>query len=231
VSAPRFGVADLAEFSARLAELRADLGAPTAPGQFVAHTDGACFGNPEGPGGWAAVVENGGEWLLWGHLSSTSNNRAEALGVLAALEWLPADSSLEVHSDSELTVRVLRRIYKARANADIWTLIWSIIDNKRLRVEATWLRGHAGDPRNELADRLSKLGASNGRVLDQGGRSMPRAPAPPPATPPELVGLEPRGEWERAFLASVADQLRRRRPLSAKQQAIIDRIRSHSPSS
>jgi ribonuclease HI len=212
-------VADLPEFAARMAELRQELVAPESPGEFVAYTDGACFGNPEGPGGWAAVFDT---QHLWGHLTSTTNNRAEALGVLAALEWAPPASQLRVHSDSELTVRILQGRYKAKANPDIWELIFRARLEKRLELETVWVRGHAGDPRNELADRLSKLGARNGTALDPLDLVLD---APPPV-PRELVGLEPATDWEREFLTSVADQLRRKRPLSPKQQAVIDRIRS-----
>jgi ribonuclease HI len=221
-----YGVRDLEEFSARLVELRASLSPPTSPARYVAYTDGACFGNPEGPGGWAAVVfgpDEGPPWHLFGHLSSTSNNRAEALGVLVALEWLPATSEIELHSDSELTVRILEGRYKVKANTDIWDIIRRTISDKHLQVHVEWVRGHAGDPQNELADQLSKLGALNGRIEDLGnvvsGPAVERMPS-------ELAGLEARSDWEREFLSSVAQQLRRRRPLSPKQQAVIDRLRS-----
>jgi ribonuclease HI len=223
-----YGVRDLDEFRARLAELRSAPNPPTEPARYVAYTDGACFGNPEGPGGWAAVVfppDAAPPWQLFGHLSSTSNNRAEALGVLAALEWVPPSSELELHSDSELTVRLLQRVYKVKANTDIWELIFSTREAKRLQVTVEWVRGHAGDPLNELADQLSKLGALNGRIADLG--EVVRAPAVerPPA---ELAGLEPRSDWEREFLSSVAQQLRRGRTLSPKQQAIVQKIRSRA---
>src|SRR5439155_17037893 len=162
-----FGLKDLDEFRHRLGALRTELMPPTSPGEYVAHTDGACLGNPEGPGGWAAVVETAdvpSPWLLFGHLSSTSNNRAEALGILAALEWIPSSSRLALFSDSELSVRILQGRYKARANPDIWSVIFRVKEEKRVFVAPEWLRGHAGDPRNELADRLSKLGAFNGAV-------------------------------------------------------------------
>jgi len=220
-----FGVRDLEEFRARLAELRATLAPPTEPASYVAYTDGACFGNPEGPGGWAAAVfppDEAPPWLLFGHLSSTSNNRAEALGALAALEWAPPTSEVEVHSDSELTVRILQGRYKVKANTDIWDVIRATRDGKRLQVTVEWVRGHAGDPRNELADQLSKLGALNGLIEDLG--NLPSTPAVE-RMPAELQGLEPRGDWEREFLSSVAQQLRRGRVLSPKQQAVIDRIR------
>ena len=225
IGARSFGHRDLEEFRTRLEELRGEANPSTAPGAYVAYTDGACLGNPQGPGGWAAVIDrptDGPPWMLYGHLSSTSNNRAEALGVLAVLEWLPPRSQLELHSDSELTVRILQGRYKAKANSDIWQLIQRAIAEKQLKLNPEWVRGHAGDPRNELADRLSKLGALNGRP-DALEYDIEVAPA---EAPPELAGLEPRTEWERDFVSSVAQQLRRGRSLTAKQQSIVDRMRA-----
>jgi ribonuclease HI len=228
-----FGVHDLAEFRVRMEELRAELKPPTSVGEYTAHTDGACLGNPEGPGGWAAVVSpsvnsvnNDTRWLLWGHLSSTSNNRAEALGVLGALEWVPAGSRLALHSDSELTVRILQGRYKAKANPDIWEMIRSTVASKQLVLTPEWVRGHAGDPLNELADRLSKLGATDSQldsltVIDRPVVTVGLVEA----APPELAGLEPHGNWERDFIKSITRQLRSGRALSPKQQAVIDRLR------
>jgi ribonuclease HI len=223
-----FGVKDLEEFEARMLQLKTDLDPPTAPVSYVAYTDGACFGNPSGPGGWgAAVFAPGGEpfWHLWGHLSSTSNNRAEALGVLAALEWVPAGSRITVRSDSQLTVRILEGHYKVKANPDIWEVLRRTRSERNLSVSAEWLRGHAGDAGNELADRLSKLGAVNGREheLDIGDAAPMRKVQP---DPPELIDLEPRTDWEREFVRSLTKQLRNGRALSDKQQAVIERIRA-----
>jgi ribonuclease HI len=198
VTVRTFGEKDLAEFRARMDELRTELPPPPSRGEFVAHTDGACLGNPDGPGGWAAIVDPPAH-ELWGPLSSTSNNRAEALGFLAALEWVPAGSSLTIRSDSELSVRIFQGVYKAKKNTDIWQLILHTRSGKELIVHAEWLRGHAGDPRNELADRLSKRGA--------------------------IRGIEPRSDWERGFLGSVLNQLRGGRALSAKQEAVLERMR------
>lgn len=219
----RFGEHDLDEFRARMAELRSFMEHP-ASSSFVAYTDGACFGNPRGPGGWAAAVfddadQGNTQWLLFGHLSSTSNNRAEALGVLGALEWVPPGSRLAVRSDSALTVNQLAGVYKVKANVDIWTVIRETISAKEVKLAAEWVRGHAGDPLNELADRLSKLGASNGDI------SQVEAPPARPKTA-ELADVAPATEWERDFVASVRDQLRRGRSLSPKQQAIVDRMRA-----
>ena len=234
------GVADLAEFGARMAELRATLAPapPTEVGAYLANTDGACLGNPDGPGGWAAVVDQlrlepaSATWELWGHLSSTSNNRAEALGVLAALAWVPPGSEVLIRSDSELTIRILAGLYKARANADVWSEIRRAVAERGLRVRTEWVRGHAGDPGNERADALSLLGAVAGdtqrwRQLRTRPRGEPQPASTRPArVPPELVGLVPRGAWEAAFVASISRQLQSGQALSDKQRAVLDRIRA-----
>jgi len=218
-----YGTRDLVEFADRIAELRRTLAGPVERGEFVAYTDGACFGNPQGNGGWAAAVFHGTDaWQLFGHLSSTSNNRAEALGVLAALEWVPPGSALRLHSDSELTVRQLQGRYKIKANADIWTIIQETRAAKQIQLAPEWVRGHAGDPLNELADRLSKLGALNRNDLSED------AVIAPPQEPAELDGVEPRTDWERDFVASLRDQLRRGRSLSDKQTAVLERMRRKS---
>jgi ribonuclease HI len=222
-----FGLKDLDEFRARIAQLKAELEPPAEVADYLAYTDGACFGNPSGPGGWGAAVSSGeaSSWDLWGHLSSTSNNRAEALGVLAALEWVPPGSRLTVRSDSQLTVRIFEGQYKVKANPDIWEVIRSTRSQKRLSVTAEWLRGHAGDVGNELADRLSKLGAYNGDVERlEALIEMPVRQAS--AQAPELLGVEPQGDWEKDFVRSVSKQLRGGRALSEKQQAVINRIRA-----
>jgi ribonuclease HI len=223
-----FGLKDLDEFRARLVHLKQDLEVPTEVADYLTYTDGACFGNPSGPGGWGAAVFTAGEersWQLWGHLSSTSNNRAEALGVLGAMEWVPPGSRLTIRSDSQLTVRIFEGQYKVKANPDIWEMIRNTRSTKRLTVSTEWLRGHAGDPGNELADRLSKLGALNGNVAALGALVEPPA-RQVQVDPPELAGIEARGDWEKDFVRSVAKQLRGGRALSDKQQAVIEKIRA-----
>jgi ribonuclease HI len=216
---------NLDEFRSRLGQLRRELSPPAAPGAFVANTDGACIGNP-GPGGWGTLVEGADQhrWELSGHLARTTNNRAEALAVLAALEWVPAGSQLRLHSDSELTVRQLEGKYKVKKNTDIWLEIQRVRAEKPLTLQIEWVRGHGGDPGNEHADWLSRLGAANGdaELAARLGRAAPAADK----LPPELVGLAPRAGRETEFVQSVARQLRSGRSLSPKQRAWLDSIRA-----
>lgn len=225
------GIDDLSQFRARLEQLRATLGPPREPGAYEVNTDGACQGNPDGPGGWAAVVEHlgsGATWELWGHLSSTSNNRAEALGVLATVEWVPGGSAVLLRSDSQLTLNQLVGKWKVKANLDIWAEIRRALAAKEVMITPQWVRGHAGDRGNERADGLASLGATNGDVARW--ERQRAAAALSRAVPPELEGLDPRGAWETAFVQSVTQQIRSGRALSDKQQAVLGRIRARQDS-
>ena len=67
--------------------------------QVTIYTDGACSGNP-GPGGWGAILRYGEhEKELSGGEASTTNNRMELTGVIAALEALKEPCEVELYSD------------------------------------------------------------------------------------------------------------------------------------
>ena len=127
------------------------------------YTDGACSGNP-GPGGWAWAVPGGP--FASGAAARTTNQRMEIQAVLEALGALAGP--LEVVSDSTYVVNCFRdRWYegwrrrgwtnsqrKPVANRDLWE---PLIDRYLERGDVTfrWVKGHSGDPMNDLVDRLA----------------------------------------------------------------------------
>ncbi len=131
------------------------------------HTDGACSGNP-GPGGWAAILRwSGHEKELSGGEAETTNNRMELTAAIRALESLKRPMRVRIHTDSQYLQRGIREWlpgWKARgwrtadrkpvANRDLWERLDELA--RRHRIEWVWLRGHAGDPLNERADRLAR---------------------------------------------------------------------------
>ena len=74
------------------------------------YTDGAARGNPDGPGGYGAVlvyVDSRGalhEKELTAGYRKTTNNRMELMAVIAGLEALIRPCEVEIYSDSRYVV-------------------------------------------------------------------------------------------------------------------------------
>jgi ribonuclease HI len=126
-------------------------------------TDGACSGNP-GPGGWAWAVPQGA-WAS-GFEPATTNQRMELQAVLEAVRAL--DGELEVVTDSTYVANCFRDRWwegwlrkgwrnsqgKPVANRDLWEPLIEAHRAGRFGVPR-WVKGHAGDPMNDLVDRLA----------------------------------------------------------------------------
>ena len=158
------------------------------PATYEIHTDGSCLLNP-GPGGWGAVVagEGGAVSKLSGGERSTTNNRMEITAVIEALEAIPQGASAVVHSDSEYVVKTMTKGWKRNANKDLWERLERAASARS--VEFRWVRGHAGNKGNEMADRLAvnaMKDVERGKI-PSGGRIAENAPPLPnvasPSTP------------------------------------------------
>jgi ribonuclease HI len=129
-------------------------------------TDGACKGNP-GRGGWGALIRMGDrEKELSGGEPHTTNNRMELLAAIRALEALNRPCRVTLSTDSNYVKDgITRWIFgwqkngwktadrKPVKNAELWQELLTAI--KPHRIEWKWVKGHAGDPDNERADRLA----------------------------------------------------------------------------
>lgn len=137
-------------------------------------TDGACKGNP-GKGGWGALlVADGKEKELFGGEANTTNNRMELRAVIEALGALKRPCEVVLHTDSQYVQKGISEWihgWKARGwktaakepvkNADLWMELDSA--RQQHQVEWRWVRGHAGHPGNERADRLANRGVETVR--------------------------------------------------------------------
>lgn len=134
--------------------------------QVTIATDGACKGNP-GAGGWGAVLRFGNhEKKLSGGEPDTTNNRMELKAAIEALNALTKPCDVTLSTDS-VYVRdgITKWIYgwqkngwktaakKPVANADLWQELLAAV--KPHKINWQWVKGHAGDPDNELADQLA----------------------------------------------------------------------------
>ncbi len=129
-------------------------------------TDGACKGNP-GPGGWGAVLRYGSvEKDMSGGESLTTNNRMELMAAIRALDALKRPSHVQLSTDSRYVMDGLTKWLKGWQrngwktaskqpvkNADLWRELIAAAEPHR--IDWLWVKGHAGHPDNERADRLA----------------------------------------------------------------------------
>jgi ribonuclease HI len=137
-------------------------------------TDGACKGNP-GPGGWGAVIRSGGrEKELSGGEAHTTNNRMELTAAIRGLEALTRPCEVTLSTDSRYVMDGLTKWIhgwqkngwrtadkKPVKNAELWQELLAAV--KPHRIKWLWVKGHAGHPDNERADRLASDAADAAR--------------------------------------------------------------------
>lgn len=151
---------------------------------ITAAVDGSALGNP-GPAGWAWVVSDDC-WAAGGWAHAT-NNIGELTAVLELLRATVAaglaDEELHILADSQYAINVLtkwRHSWKHRG--------WRKADNQPIKnleliqdldaamqgrnVTFEWVKGHAGDYLNELADTHARSAAEAYRD----GRTIPSGP-------------------------------------------------------
>jgi ribonuclease HI len=133
------------------------------------YTDGACSGNP-GPGGWGVLMLwRDEERELSGGTFETTNNRMELMAAIQALDALKRAADIILHTDSVyvkdgLTSWMPRwktNGWKTSAKKPVKNVdLWQALDlaAQRHTIDWRWVKGHAGDPGNERADKLARQG-------------------------------------------------------------------------
>ena len=137
-------------------------------------TDGACKGNP-GPGGWGALIRSGAhEKELSGGEALTTNNCMELMAAIEALNALKRPCAVTLSTDSRYVMDGLTKWIhgwkrngwrtadkKPVKNAELWQALLAAAE--RHQIEWKWVKGHAGHPDNERADRLASDAADTFR--------------------------------------------------------------------
>lgn len=143
------------------------------------YTDGACSGNP-GPGGFAFVLKaTGSDMKVWGFEEDTTNNKMELTAVVRglrqALNVSTTDGKREIFifSDSAYIIQAINQgwvlfwsqnEWKKKdgnevKNKELWKLLLDLLsrNTKKNKVKFIKVKGHNGDPLNELADSLARM--------------------------------------------------------------------------
>jgi ribonuclease HI len=137
------------------------------------YTDGSASPNP-GPGGFS-VIQNGKPVVLGGEPSGaeTTNIRMEGYAVMAALKHA-AGQPCQIYTDSEFWINVITK-WSLGWEAKGWKKSGGPIKNldivqevcplyRSSKAELVWVRGHVGDPGNELADEWANKARQGARV-------------------------------------------------------------------
>tara|TARA_B110000285_G_C14706350_1_gene415752 strand:+ start:43 stop:471 length:429 start_codon:yes stop_codon:yes gene_type:complete len=141
--------------------------------KYVIYTDGACSGNP-GPGGWGAVIldEEKNETNISGDEKSTTNNRMELMAPIMALRKIKKFSKIIIYTDSTylkngITTWIknweingwIGANKKPIKNKDLWVTLSKLSEEQN--IEWKWIKAHAGNKYNEIADKLATEAIGN----------------------------------------------------------------------
>lgn len=160
-------------------------------------TDGSCRPNPGG-GGYAAILRNaaGAELEVTGWLSIATNNQAELMGAIVALEALPGPRHVIMNLDSEyvqgnITLRLpswLTNGWKTSKGKPVlnrahWERL--VAAASRHVVDWRWTASHGTDGMNNRVDVLATRARETQRGEPGGAhvRRVPSAPSAPEADP------------------------------------------------
>lgn len=150
--------------------------------QIRLFTDGACSENP-GPGGWAVIMESEDgsvEEVISGYDLSTTNNKMELTAAIQAYKKVldlkisnPRDKTeYAIISDSAYVVNAITQDWLAKwamnnwkngkgeqvKNIGLWKeffLLQKMAKAAKLSVKFLKVKGHNGNPLNEVADRVA----------------------------------------------------------------------------
>lgn len=149
----------------------------------ILYTDGSARGNPNGPGGYGAVLQyTDGK----GHVHEreysqgyikTTNNRMELMAAIVGLEALIKPCDVKVYSDSQYLCNAFNNHWiegwikkgwkrgknEPVKNTDLWKRLLAAAQPHTIRY--IWVKGHAGHPENERCDQLATMAADGNDLL------------------------------------------------------------------
>ena len=155
--------------------------------EVTIYTDGSARGNPNGPGGYGAVlhyVDSKGtlhERELSQGYAKTTNNRMELMAAIAGLEALVRPCQVTLYSDSQYLVKAFNEHWidgwqkqnwkrgknDPVKNVDLWKRLLAAMEPHE--VKFVWVKGHNGHEMNERCDQLATAAADGNDLLTDTG--------------------------------------------------------------
>jgi ribonuclease HI len=196
----------------------------------IAATDGSAINNPNGPAGWAWFVSRD----CWGAgaFPKASNQVAELFAILALLRAVPREHALHVRTDSQFAINVLTtwmKGWKAKGwrkadgkppeNLSLIKELDHALTGRTVTFE--WVRGHAGDPMNEIADRICTAASA----AMKNGKPVPTGPGWTGAVAvPDIPTVTPRASGSAKGQASTSRPASTSRSASAPRKVIHRKV-------
>ncbi len=148
------------------------------------YTDGSARGNPDGPGGYGALLRyidgrgNVHEREYSAGYKRTTNNRMELMAAIVGLEALTKPCEVTLVSDSKYLTDAFNRNWvggwlrngwrnsqkQPVKNTDLWKRLLAAKEPHQVTFQ--WVKGHAGHPENERCDELATTAADGEDLLD-----------------------------------------------------------------
>ncbi len=193
------------------------------------YTDGSARGNPNGPGGYGALVRftdakgNVHEREYSAGYAVTTNNRMELMAAIVALEKLTTPCRVCLYSDSKYLTDAYNEgwiyywrthDYKNKSGDAVKnSALWERLAKQTDRHEVTfyWVKGHNGHPENERCDALATAAADGEKLLADDGGDLRE----------EVIAVRASDEYEDAIAGKLPRE--RMRELMEQLQAEIDR--------
>ena len=133
------------------------------------YTDGACRGNP-GNGGWGVLIEyQDVSKEYFGGEENTTNNKMELKAAIEGLSILKERCDVNITTDSKYVMDGItswiknwknnnwkNSSKKDVKNKDLWIELDELISQHN--VKWSWVKGHSGHQKNEIADALANKG-------------------------------------------------------------------------
>ncbi len=119
---------------------------------FEIWTDGGCAPKNPGPGGYGIIIVDNAiqeEREIKQGFIHTTNNRMELRAVIRALNEIPKEASVKLHTDSKYVVQHVNEGQKKNINYDLWKLLDEAMEGRN-DVNIDWVDSHNRDEKDVL---------------------------------------------------------------------------------